>query len=150
MGHGSEGRRRWRAIAERLEDSLPQVRGVPVVAMSALTGDGIDRLMRAVGEAYRAWNKRLRPARSTAGSAELTTRHAAPAAVAAGRLRLRYITQVKARPPTFALFVNRPDDAAGNLSALSRQRAARGVRPAGVPIRIMLRRGKNPYDTRKD
>ncbi len=145
----SDGPATRRAITERLEDSLSQARGVPVVAISALTGDGIGRLMRAVGEADRAWNKRLPTGPLNRWLTEMTTRHAAPAA--AGRpVRPRYITQVKARPPTFALFVNRPDD----VEETYLRYLANGLREAfdlpGVPIRILPRRGKNPYDTKKD
>ncbi len=136
-----------RAIAERLEDSLAQAKGVPVVALSALSGDGIGRLMRAVLNADRAWNKRLPTGPLNRWLDRMTSRHAPPAA--AGRpVRPRYITQVKARPPTFALFVNRPADVDDNyLRYLSN-----GLREAfdlpGVPIRILPRRGKNPFDTK--
>ncbi len=145
----SDGPATRRAIVERLEDSLAQAKGVPVVAISALTGDGTGRLMRAVGEVDRAWNKRLPTGPLNRWLTEMTARHAAPAA--AGRpVRPRYITQVKARPPTFALFVNRPADVEESYLRY----LANGLRDAfelhGVPIRILPRRGKNPFDSRKD
>ncbi len=134
-----------RAIAERLEDSLAQVKGVPVVPLSALTGDGIGRLMRAVLASDRAWNKRLPTGPLNRWLDGMSARHAAP--TAAGRpVKPRYITQVKARPPTFALFVNRPDDVEESYLRY----LANGLRETfdlpGVPIRILPRRGKNPFD----
>jgi GTPase len=134
-----------RAIVERLEESLSQARGVPVVALSALTGDGIGRLMRAVLAADKAWNRRLPTGPLNRWLAQIVARHAPPAA--AGRaVHPRYITQVKARPPTFALFVNRPDDVEESYLRY----LANGLREAfdlpGVPIRILPRRGKNPFD----
>jgi GTPase len=133
-----------RAIAERLEESLAQARGVPVVALSALAGEGIGRLMRAVLAADRAWNCRLATGPLNRWLDEMITRHAAP--TAAGRpVRPRYITQVKARPPTFALFVNRPEDVEESYLRYLTNGLRETFDLAGVPIRILPRRGKNPY-----
>ena len=133
-----------RRLMERLEESMPQARGVRVVTLSALTGEGVDKLMPAVTAAHAAWNRRLSTGQLNRFLEALVERHPPPAS--RGRpVRPRYMTQVKARPPTFALFVNRPDA----LDETYLRYVTNGLRETfdlpGVPIRIMLRGGKNPY-----
>jgi GTP-binding protein len=133
-----------RRIRERIEDSLPQARGVRIVTLSALTGEGIDKLMPAVVAVHEAWNQRLPTASLNRFLEELTQRHAPPSA--RGRqVRLRYMTQVKARPPTFAIFANRPEA----VDETYLRYVVNGLRETfalpGVPIRILVRGGKNPY-----
>ncbi|WP_341705314.1 ribosome biogenesis GTPase Der [Ferrovibrio sp.] len=131
-------------IEERLEKSLPQARGVPVVTFSALTGRHLDRLLPAVMAQYQRWNRRIPTAQLNRWLEEMTTRNPPP--LAGGRsVRIRYATQVKARPPTIALFAPRaeyiPDSYLRYL--------INGLREVfdlhGVPIRMFLRKGKNPY-----
>lgn len=133
-----------RDMANRLVKTLPQVRGVPVVACSALTGEGVEELMPAVLGAHDIWNRRIATAALNRWLAEVTEHHPPPLA-AGRRLRLRYMTQIKARPPTFAIFINRPTA----LPKSYRRYLVNGLREAfglqGVPVRLMLRKGKNPY-----
>ncbi len=133
-----------RRLQRQLADALPQLRGVPLVTLSALTGEGIDRLMPAIGRCYATWNKRVPTGGLNRWLAQMTESHPPPA-VRGRRLRLRYITQVKARPPTFALFVSRADALPESYVRYLRN----GLRDAfgldGVPLRINLRKGKNPY-----
>ncbi|MDA0228725.1 MAG: ribosome biogenesis GTPase Der [Proteobacteria bacterium] len=128
----------------RLEDSLPQLRGVPLVTCSALTGRGCDKLMPAVLGIYARWNARVPTAALNRWLQEATEAHPPPLA-SGRRVKLRYITQVKARPPTFAAFVSRPtalpDSYHRYLVNALRARFDLG----GVPIRLYLRKGKNPY-----
>ena len=136
-----------RLIAERLEESLPQARGVAVVALSALGGDGVERLMPAVVAAHAVWNRRLPTGPLNRFLDQLVARHAPPAS--GGRaVRVRYITQVKARPPSFALFVNR----AGALPESWVRYLVNALREEfdlpGVPIRILTRVGRNPFATK--
>jgi GTP-binding protein len=136
-----------RLIAERLEESLPQARGVAVVALSALGGDGVERLMPAVVAAHAVWNRRLPTGPLNRFLDQLVARHAPPAS--GGRaVRVRYITQVKARPPSFALFVNR----AGALPESWVRYLVNALREEfdlpGVPIRILTRVGTNPFATK--
>lgn len=131
-------------LRERLEDSLPQVRGVPVITLSALTGAGIERLLPAVFKSYETWNRRLTTAQLNRWLAGILDHHPPP--VAKGRrVRLRYITQVKARPPSFVVFASRPDA----LPESYMRYLVNGLRSTfgldGVPIRLDARRGKNPY-----
>jgi GTP-binding protein len=134
------------AIAERLETSLPQLRGLKVVPVSALQGSGVNQLLPAVLAVYNTWNRRITTAQLNRWLADITAQHPPPA-VQGRRLKLRYVTQTKARPPTFALFVNRPDELpTGYLRYL-----AAGLRDAfgldGVPLRLLTRRsgGRNPF-----
>lgn len=133
-----------RAIADRLERSLPQVRGIPVIQLSALTGRGLNRLMPGVLGAYERWNLRVPTPRLNRWLEDIQQHHTPPL-VDGRRIRLRYLTQAKARPPTFILFASR-------ISALpeSYQRyLINGLREAfgfaGIPIRLHLRTSKNPY-----
>jgi GTP-binding protein len=137
-----------RRINERLADVLPQAKGVPVVPLSALTGRGVAKLMPAVFNAFDHWETRLPTAALNRWLEGVAAAHPPP--VAAGRrIKLRYITQVKARPPTFAIFVSKPTElpAAYQRYLTNQLRAAFGF--AGVPIRLHLRAGKNPYAGRK-
>jgi GTP-binding protein len=134
------------AIAERLETSLPQLRGLKVVPVSALHGSGIGQLLPAVLQVYDIWNRRIATAQLNRWLAGATAQHPPPA-VQGRRLKLRYMTQTKARPPTFALFVNQPEALpTGYLRYL-----ATGLREAfgldAVPLRLLTRRsgGRNPF-----
>ncbi len=133
-----------RRLGDSLEKSLPQVKGVPLVPISALRATGLDALMEAVIEAERLWNARLPTAALNRWLAEMTESHPPPLD-RGRRVRLRYITEIKSRPPTFALFVNKP--AAIHDSYL--RYLVNGLRDAfelpGVPIRLVTRKGKNPY-----
>ena len=132
------------AVQDRLEGALAQVKGVPVVTCSALTGAGAERIMPAVLGAFETWNRRVPTARLNRWLEEAAAHHPPPLA-AGRRIRLRYITQVKARPPTFALFASRPQA----LPESYRRYLVNGIGAefglAGVPIRLLLRTGKNPY-----
>jgi GTP-binding protein len=135
-------------MRERLDNSLPQVVGAPLVAISAQTSEGIERILPAVLEANAAWNKRIGTSTLNRFLENALGQHAPPA-VSGRRIRLRYMTQVKARPPTFALFGNQlkalPEDYLRYLT--------NGLRSTfelkGTPIRFLLRTGKNPFDQDK-
>ncbi len=131
-------------INERLERSLTQVRGLKVVTLSALDGAGVDDLLPTVLDIYDIWNKRIPTAQLNRWLEVTSERHPPP--IAGGRrIRLRYITQAKARPPTFIIFSSR----AKNLPEAYRRYLINGLRDNlgldGVPIRLMVRAGKNPY-----
>jgi GTP-binding protein len=133
-----------RRIRERLEETLPQLQGVALVPMAGLTGHGIPALMRAVLKADEVWNTRIPTSALNRWLGAIQEHHPPP--VAAGRrLRLRYITQVNTRPPTFALFASRP----GELPESYRRYLVNSLRAdfamPGTPIRMMLRKGENPY-----
>src|SRR6185369_1870253 len=92
-------------LRQQLDESLPQVIGAPLVQISAATGEGLNRIVPAILNAVAAWNKRVGTAALNRFLEKALERHAPPA-VSGRRVKVRYMTQVKARPPTFALFGN--------------------------------------------
>lgn len=133
------------ALRDRLMTSLPQIRGVGVVRLSALTGAGLGRLMPAVLGAYKRWNQRVPTAALNDWLASATDRHPPPLGARGRRVRLRYATQPKARPPTVLIFTNRPQDLPESyMRYLENDFRTRFGLP-GTPLRLVLRAGKNPY-----
>ena len=133
-----------RLITERLEESLAQVKGIPVVTFSALTGAGVERLLPAVRRAHAVWNTRLPTAALNRWFEKALERHQPPL-VSGRRLKLRYVTQAKARPPTFVAFGTRaellPEDYQRYLVNSLRE----AFDLPGTPIRLQLRGSKNPF-----
>jgi GTP-binding protein len=134
-------------LRERASISLPQLHGVAFVPVSGLTGFGLDAMMKAVCDAGEVWNRRVTTADLNRWLAAVQDRHPPPL-VAGRRLRLRYVTQVNTRPPSFALFASKPAE----LPVSYRRYLVNALRQdfdlPGTPIRMMLRQGKNPYDAR--
>jgi GTP-binding protein len=119
-----------------------------VVAVSGLTGEGVDRLMQAILDAHAVWNRRVPTNALNRWFGDALSAHPPPAA--AGRaLKLNYITQVKTRPPTFVVFGSR----AGAVPDSYRRYLVNGLRETfdlpGTPIRLTLREKANPYARRK-
>jgi GTP-binding protein len=132
------------ALEDRIEKSLPQVRGLAIVTLSGLTGWHVERLMPAVTQAFERWNRRVPTSRLNRWLAAAVESHPPPA-VGGRRLRLRYAAQVKARPPTIAIFANHVEA----LPSAYLRYLANSLREAfdlpGMPIRFHLRKGENPY-----
>jgi GTP-binding protein len=131
-------------LKDRIETSLPQIKGVRTVTLSALTGRNLDRLMSAVFEAHAVWNKRASTASLNRWLAGVTEQHPPPL-VQGRRVKLRYATQIKTRPPTFALFVSRPEKLPDSYLRYLENALRDTFKLAGVPIRLTMRKGKNPY-----
>ena len=132
-------------INDRLETSLAQVRGVPVVPISGLYGRGLDRLMQTVEDVHKLWNTRISTGRLMRWLEPMLEAHPPPMSQGR-RLRIRYMTQVRTRPPTFALFASRPVDLPDSYLRylIGGLRADFGL--SGIPIRMLLRKGsENPY-----
>ncbi|OYV68147.1 MAG: ribosome biogenesis GTPase Der, partial [Acidiphilium sp. 21-60-14] len=133
-----------RAILERLEHSLSQMKGITLVPLSGETGEGVRKLLPAVREADRIWNTRVTTSALNRWFESALERFPPPL-VEGRRLKLRYITQVKARPPSFAVFGTRaeltPDSYQRYLVNSLRERFGLD----GAPIRLSLRGTKNPY-----
>jgi GTP-binding protein len=127
---------------------LPQLKGVPVVPVSALTGEGVDRLMEAVTNVCAVWNRRVETSALNRWLADVVASHPPPA-VSGRRVRLDYITQPKARPPTFVLFTSRADAVGDAYRRYLVNRLREDFNLPGVPIRLTLREKKNPYARRK-
>ena len=134
-----------REVNSKMEDVLPEIRGVPVVTLSAMQGRGIDKLMKAVFDADRRWNIRITTSKLNRWLEGALERNAPPAP-SGRRIKIRYATQANARPPTFAIFGNQlnklPESYLRYL--MNGLRADFGL--DGVPIRFSLRGGKNPYE----
>jgi GTP-binding protein len=135
-------------LREEATRLLPQVRGVPVVPVSGLAGNGIDALMQSVIGAYSVWNKRVSTAKLNQWLSDVLESHPPPA-VAGRRIKIRYLTQVKARPPHFALFGNQLEALPTSYSRYITNGLRETFEFPGVPIRVSLRTGGNPYDKRK-
>ena len=132
------------ALRATLEHSLPQLAGLKTVTLSALGGAGVARLMPAVLAAEEAWNRRVPTNALNRLLAEAQERHPPPL-VAGRRLKLRYMTQANVRPPTFALFASKPGELPESWRRYLTNLLRRTFDLPGVPIRVMLRKGKNPY-----
>jgi GTPase len=134
-------------LREEADHWLPQVKGMPVVAVSGLTGEGLERLMQAVVEAHGVWNRRVGTSALNRWLGEVVASHPPPA-VSGRRMRLDYITQPKSRPPSFVLFTSRADA----LPDAYRRYLVNSLRETfdlpGTPIRLALREKKNPYAKR--
>ena len=122
---------------------LPQLRGAPMVMVSALTGKGLDRLHAAIVKAYAVWNTRISTARLNRWLAAQTAEHPPPAP-GGRRIRLRYMTQVKTRPPTFVLFASIPDAVPEDYKRFLVNGLRRDFDMPGTPIRLYLRGGREP------
>ncbi len=127
---------------------LPQLRGAPMVMVSALTGKGLDRLRGAIIKAHATWNTRISTARLNRWLAIQIADHPPPAP-GGRRIRLRYMTQVKTRPPTFVLFCSHPDAVPEDYKRFLVNGLRRDFDMPGTPIRLYLRAGENPYKDRK-
>jgi len=138
----------FKTLREQTDHWLPQVKGVPVVAVSGLTGEGLDRLMQAVLDAHEVWNRRVGTSGLNRWLADVVAAHPPPA-VSGRRIRLDYVTQPKSRPPTFVLFTSRADA----VPDAYRRYLVNSLRDTfalpGTPIRLTLREKKNPYAKRK-
>ena len=134
-------------LRDSLSEQLAQLAGLGAVTLSALTGQGIARLMPAVLAADKAWNKRIPTPQLNRLLATAQERHPPPL-VGGRRIKLRYITQANVRPPTFALFASNPGELPDSYRRYLTNLLRENFDLPGVPIRIMLRKGKNPYAER--
>lgn len=132
-------------LRDRLHTSLPQVRGISTVTLAAIRGQGLDRLLDAVLDIHRVWNTRVSTAALNRWLEHTLAQHPPPLGKTKRRIKLRYMTQAKARPPTFVTSCSLPDD----LPESYVRYLVNGLRDAfgldGVPIRMHFRKPKNPY-----
>lgn len=136
--------RAMKEIGDRLERSLPQTRGVPVITISALQGRNLDRLLDGVLAAYEVWNRRVATAELNRWLESVTASHPPPAPQGR-RIRLKYITQAKSRPPSFAIFCSKPVELPGAYLRYLENALREDFDLPGTPIRILVRKGRNPY-----
>jgi GTP-binding protein len=132
------------ALRAEADHLLPQVRGAPLVAVSGLMGEGIDHLMRAIEDAYAVWNRRV-PTAALNRWFEQAVDANPPPAVSGRRLKLNYITQAKARPPSFVLFCSRADAVPQSYLRYLVNSLREYFELPGTPVRISLREKANPF-----
>ncbi|MBD2747858.1 ribosome biogenesis GTPase Der [Microvirga sp. BT688] len=135
-------------LKEKATRLLPQVRGAPVVPLSGLAGSGIDPLMKAVLHVYEKWNTRISTARLNQWLSEAIDANPPPA-VSGRRIKIRYMTQIKARPPHFAIFGNQLDALPKSYTRYLVNSIREAFDLPGTPIRVSLRMGSNPFDKDK-
>lgn len=136
-------------LHDRMQISLPQGAGTPIVTLSASTGRGLERFMPAVLSAYEDWNKRVSTSDLNSWLTDATDRHPPPLAANKRPIRLRYVTQPKARPPTVVLFGNRPEDLPASYLRYLENSFRDRFSLSGTPIRVLTRKGDNPYHDKK-
>jgi GTPase len=132
------------ALRKNADHWLPQVTGVPVVAVSGLMGEGIDRLMQAIVDAYAVWNRRVTTSALNRWFEQAIAANPPPA-VSGRRLKLNYITQTKARPPSFVLFCSRADAVPQSYLRYLTNSLREAFELPGTPVRITLREKANPF-----
>jgi GTP-binding protein len=135
-------------LREQADHWLPQARGMPIVAVSGLQGHGLDKLLDAVEETFEVWNKRV----TTAGLnrfLEAAISQNPPPAVSGGRIKLRYMTQPKARPPSFVLFGTRTSALPEAYTRYLVNALREAFKMPGVPIRLAFREAENPFAGKK-
>jgi GTPase len=141
--HGSS---LYQGVKAALEDGFAQVKGVPLLTISAATGKGIDHLLQAAFDVREAWSQRVPTSRLNRWFEDAVDK-TPPPAPGGRRIKLRYITQIKTRPPSFVIFGTRTEQ----LPESYRRYLVNGIRRelgfGAVPVRLTLRSSKNPFDT---
>ena len=135
-------------LREKTERLLPQARGIRAVPISGQTGYGLDKLMQNIIDTDRVWNKRISTARLNRWLDSVQIQHPPPA-VSGRRLKLKYMTQVKARPPAFMVSCTRPDAVPEHYLRYLTNGLRADFDMPGVPIRIHLRASENPFESKK-
>ncbi len=123
---------------------LPQVKGAPVIAVSGLMGEGVDRLMKGIEDAYAVWNRRVSTSALNRWFEQAVDSNPPPA-VSGRRLKLNYITQTKARPPSFVVFCSRADAVPESYLRYLVNSLREFFELPGTPVRITLREKANPF-----
>ena len=135
-------------LREKTARLLPQVRGIQTVTLCGQSGEGIDRLMQAVVDTHKIWNTRISTAKLNRWLQKTEAIHPPPA-TSGRRIRLKYISQLKARPPTFAIMCSKPDALPTSYSRYLVNALRQDFDLTGVPIRMMMRKSENPFAGKK-
>ena len=133
---------------EYVEDQLPHAKGLHVAYLSALKGAGVKNLMPAVFKAYDIWNQRIPTSLLNRWLEGVLARHPLPL-VGRRVLKIRYVSQIKTRPPTFALYANRPDAIPASYLRYLENDLRKVFKLPGIPLRLQAKGGDNPYHTKK-
>ena len=145
-----EKQQKLRDLRESFERLLPQLRGAPMVTVSAKTGKGLDRLRDAVEKAYEVWNRRITTAQLNRWLTGMLEQHPPPAP-GGKRIKMRYMTQAKTRPPGFVMMCSHPDKLPESYSRYLVNGLRVDFDMPGTPIRLYMRSqsDKNPYKAKK-
>ena len=131
-------------LQRRVKTSLPQVKDIPYVPISALEKTNLDMMIEKCFVVYDVWNQRVPTAKLNRWFEAIVQRHPPPL-VQGRRLKLRYITQIKTRPPSFACFCNQPDQVPESYKRYVINELRKQFTLPGVPIRLLMKTSKNPY-----
>ncbi len=134
----------FNGVRKALEDGLSQVKGVPLLTVSAVTGKGIDQLLAAAFETRAAWSRRV-PTGELNRWFERAVEANPPPAPGGKRIKMRYVTQVKARPPSFVIFGTRVDQLPASYERYLMNSMRRDLGFGAVPVRLTLRAPRNPF-----
>lgn len=139
-----------RSLREAFERLLPQLRGAPLITVSAKTGRGLDRLQEAVMRAHEVWNRRINTSHLNRWLSGMVEAHPPPAP-GGRRIKLRYMTQAKTRPPGFVVMCSYPDKIAESYSRYLVNGLREDFDMPGTPIRLWMRGqgDQNPYKDKK-
>lgn len=132
-------------LNDKLQTSLTQVTGVPTVTISALKREGLDKLMSAVFKVYDRWNIRIPTAPLNKWFADVQEQNTPPLGKNKRRIKLKYITQAKNRPPSFYIFSSNPEGLPDSYLRYLTNSLRQTFNLGGVPIRITVRKSDNPY-----
>ena len=145
-----EKQEKLKELREAFERLLPQLRGAPLVTVSAKTGKGLDRLHAAIMRAHEVWNRRVSTSRLNRWLVGMLEQHPPPAP-GGKRIKMRYATQVKTRPPAFVVMTSHPELVPESYSRYLVNGLRADFDMPGTPIRMTLRDqgDKNPFKGRK-
>ena len=130
------------------QEHISQIKGLKVVPISGQTGENLDKLMEAVFEVDAAWNRRISTARLNQWLEDVQFSHPPPA-VAGRRIRMKYVTQAKARPPTFSVHCSRPDALPESYTRYMVNSLRKEFDLFATPVRMFMRKADNPYANRR-
>ena len=133
----------------KLETSLAQIAGVPTVTISALRKEGLDKLMRAILKVYKRWNTRIPTAPLNKWFASVQEQNPAPLGKNKRRIKLKYVTQAKTRPPSFYIFSSNPEGLPESYLRYLTNSLRQTFDLGGIPLRLTVRKADNPYADKK-
>lgn len=140
---------KMREIRYKVEDWLPQLKGVPIVTLSALNNKNTDKLMDTCLSIYEVWNRYIATAPLNDWLRDAEAQHPPPLANNKRPIRLKYITQAKKRPPAFVLYANKPDQLPESYVRYLINKIREDFNIPGIPLRMILRKADNPYADKK-
>ncbi len=137
-----------KSVLEAVEDQFPHAKGLHVAYLSALNGIGVKNLMPAVFKVYDTWNQRIPTSLLNRWLEGVLERHPLPL-VRRRVLKIRYMSQIKTRPPTFAFYANRPDDIPTSYLRYLENELRKTFKLPGIPLRLQVKGGENPYHNKQ-